>query len=474
MAIIVNSGSTVTITPSGGLTLTADSTIAFNGSVLGSGLITGPFTLVNQGVIQSGFGLLDIDTAALVNQGTIEAKGSLVLPSTVSGSGSLLLDQNASLQLRASDSISQNFINNGVVLSPSTSIGGIATIAGQSRGTGIFGISPQSTGAPVSGFEVAGTFASDVNFGLNPGELILDSPSLFTGAINEFFNNETIILNGLVGDSASLVPATTSAGSFLTISNGGGSLAQLHLVPLLAVRIQEIYSQGNFTITPDTIHNSTTITTSGITMTCFRAGTRIRTRNGEVAIEHLALGDSIPTHFAGEQRVRWIGHRTIDCRRHPNPHLVHPIRVAAGAFGPGRPGRDLFLSRDHALLVDGVLIPVRLLINDETIVPDAVESVTYYHIELEYHDILMAEGLAAESYLDAGDRASFANGGGVVSLFPDFAARSWEMRGCAPLVLTGPELAEARMMLAEHARRNRVAKRPVAANRASRRSAGAG
>ena len=106
------------------------------------------------------------------------------------------------------------------------------------------------------------------------------------------------------------------------------------------------------------------------------------------------------------------------------------------------------------MLFDGVLIPVRLLINDETIASVPVESVTYYHIELEYHDVLLAEGLETESYLDAGDRASFANGAGAVTLFPDHAARSWEMRGCAPLVSNGPEVAKARVMLAECARRS--------------------
>jgi len=452
VATIVSSGSTITI-PADGLTLTADSTIAFNGSVLGSGIITGPFTLVNQGVIQGGLGILDIDTAALINQGTIESTGSLVLPSTVTGAGLLRLDQNAFLTLTASGSITQDIINNGIVESPNTPIGGMATITGQVQGTGAFSISSQSD-APVSGFEFAGTVASNVEIG-SSGELILDSPSNFSGAIEDFYNNDTIVLNGMVGDSLSLVPATgTLAGSILIVSNAGGSLAQFNLVPYEAVRQREIYSQGNFTITPDSIHDSTTITTSGITMTCFRAGTRIRTRNGDVAVQHLALGDPIPTHFAGEQRIKWIGHRTIDCRRHPRPHRMHPIRIAAGAFGSGRPVRDVYLSRDHAVLFDGVLIPVRLLINDETIASVPVESVTYYHIELEYHDVLLAEGLETESYLDAGDRASFANGAGAVTLFPDHAARSWEMRGCAPLVSNGPEVAKARVMLAECARRS--------------------
>jgi hypothetical protein len=73
--------------------------------------------------------------------------------------------------------------------------------------------------------------------------------------------------------------------------------------------------------------------------------------------------------------------------------------------------------------------------------------VVYHHIELEQQDVVLAEGLPAETYLDAGDRARF-SGGEVVALYPDFAARAWEMRGCAPLVLTGQALAAARAKLA--------------------------
>ncbi len=65
---------------------------------------------------------------------------------------------------------------------------------------------------------------------------------------------------------------------------------------------------------------------------------------------------------------------------------------------------------------------------------------TYYHVELPAHGVLLAEGLPAESYLDTGDRTNFANGGGPIALHPDFASRVWEAEGCAPLVVTGPVL----------------------------------
>jgi Hint domain len=109
-----------------------------------------------------------------------------------------------------------------------------------------------------------------------------------------------------------------------------------------------------------------------------------------------------------------------------------------GRWATTPPRRDLFLSPDHAVYVNEVLVPVR------SIAQVATDSVTYYHVELPTHDVVLAEGLAAESYLETGERANFSNGGGVVRQFPDFAARAWEALGCAKLIVTGPELEASR------------------------------
>jgi hypothetical protein len=92
------------------------------------------------------------------------------------------------------------------------------------------------------------------------------------------------------------------------------------------------------------------------------------------------------------------------------------------------------------VLVNDVLIPVRYLVNGTTIAQDAWQDVSYWHVELAEHDILFAEGLPAESYLDTGNRGAFANGGDAVHLHPDFARRVWDSNACAKLVLDGPAL----------------------------------
>jgi hypothetical protein len=183
-----------------------------------------------------------------------------------------------------------------------------------------------------------------------------------------------------------------------------------------------------------------------ITALCFCAGTRIATRDGDVAIEDLQIGDLVrAVHPRNElQPVVWMGHRTVNCARHPNPRTVWPVRIAAGAFGPGRPHRNLKLSPDHAVFVDDVLIPVKYLINGTTIRQTPVEEVSYHHVELPRHAVLLAEGMFAESYLDTGGRGNFANGGEPVALHPDFTFRTWDAEGCAPLVVTGPLLQSAR------------------------------
>ena len=83
------------------------------------------------------------------------------------------------------------------------------------------------------------------------------------------------------------------------------------------------------------------------------------------------------------------------------------MRIAAHAFAPGLPHRVLHLSPDHALWLDGVLIPAHLLVNGASVARQAVDDITYWHIELARHDIILAEGLPAETYLDTGNRRAF-------------------------------------------------------------------
>ena len=189
-----------------------------------------------------------------------------------------------------------------------------------------------------------------------------------------------------------------------------------------------------------------------MSLACFHVGTRIRTSRGDVPVEHLRTGDTVEVCLGeAPAPIVWIGHRTVDCTRHPDPRQVWPVRIEAGAFGPGLPRRDLFLSPDHAIFVQNVLIPVKHLIDGGAIAQVLAKTVTYYHIELPSHAIVLAEGLPAESYLDTGDRANFANGGVPMRMYPDFSRLVWEAHGCAPLAVAGPAVEAVRQRLAGRA-----------------------
>ena len=222
--------------------------------------------------------------------------------------------------------------------------------------------------------------------------LELDSPGNFLTPITGFGPGRTIDLPG------TLVTGLAYSGGTLSVLNGTVTVATL--------MVGAGYTLGDFDHAGDG-GNGTDITTTSFA--CFAGGTRILTARGEVTVERLREGDLAVAARTGRLApVRWVGHRHVDLRRLVRPCDVNPVRVRAHAFGPGRPNRDLLLSPDHALFVDGDLIPVRYLINGATIVQEHADEITYWHVELDCHDVLLADGLPAESYLDTGNRDAFA------------------------------------------------------------------
>ncbi len=216
-------------------------------------------------------------------------------------------------------------------------------------------------------------------------------------------------------------------------------------------------TDGTAAGTTDLLDGASTLFTTGsvaeLIPPCFAAGSLIAAQSGVKAVEHLRVGDSVVTATGNILPIQWIGYRRVDCRRHPDQERVWPVRIAAHAFGEGRPGRALMLSPDHSVFIEDVLIPIKFLVNDTTIRQISVDAVMYYHVELTRHDILLAEGLPVESYLDTGGRAAFANGGELTELHPDFGpdesrvGEIWRTLACAPLLGDGDQLARARMKL---------------------------
>jgi hypothetical protein len=144
--------------------------------------------------------------------------------------------------------------------------------------------------------------------------------------------------------------------------------------------------------------------------TCFLKGTMVRTITGERKVEDLAIGDLLPTHFNGIQPVQWIGRYNFTRSDASRPWVrdVLPIRIARSALAPNVPHSDLYLTQLHAVFVDGELVRVGSLVNGATIAlheADELSELEYYHIKLQSHDIIYAQGTPCETLLDVYESA---------------------------------------------------------------------
>ena len=346
--------------------------------------------------------------------------------------GALTVDPLNKAALSGSVKLNANIVNNGFI----SESGGTLTVAGNLSGFGEISIGTSSTLALNGTVAEGGTIffagiGSTLSIGGPANTAGGVSPSSVLATLTGFNDDDSIILANVSADSV----AATLTGNILTLTSNGSVVETLTLDPTAVD-----YSHATVAVGAANVHD-TRLTIAGAASAvsapppaCYCAGTRIETTKGEVNVEDLVAGDTVLTYFAGEAPVVWVGHREIDCLRHPEPRLVWPVRVAAHAFGVRQPHAELWLSPDHAVFVEGLLIPIKHLINGTTIDQVPVDRVTYYHVETARHDVLFAEGLTAETYLDTGNRALFANGGGALTLHPDFATpRTWNDDGAAPL-----------------------------------------
>jgi len=152
---------------------------------------------------------------------------------------------------------------------------------------------------------------------------------------------------------------------------------------------------------------------------CFLAGTKIATAWGEVLIEELRIGDRVLTISGDAKLIKFIGRRELWRGPSQKWNGGGPVKISRFAIDSRAPHSDLCVSPEHAIYIDGLMIPARNLINGVTIVADAkpeAQSLTYYHIELDTHEAILAEGLAVESFL-GNNRSTFDNAGEYVALY---------------------------------------------------------
>jgi hypothetical protein len=171
-----------------------------------------------------------------------------------------------------------------------------------------------------------------------------------------------------------------------------------------------LFTNGSVWDWADTTGASGTVTLASSNAPCFLAGTLIATPEGERAVETLAAGDLVLTAAGHAVPVRWIGFTVISGLFADHGRLG-PIRIAAGALGENLPARDLLVSPGHALFLDGALVNAAALVNGTTIRREqmGVADVTYYHVELDTHTLILAEGAPTESFLDGIEGVGFVN-----------------------------------------------------------------
>ncbi|MCB1368716.1 MAG: Hint domain-containing protein [Rhodobacteraceae bacterium] len=187
--------------------------------------------------------------------------------------------------------------------------------------------------------------------------------------------------------------------------------------------------------TLDSYSNYTSILYADIA--CFVKGTLIRTATGQRPVETLAIGDMVETLDNGLQPIRWIGRSDLSVRELlVRPHL-RPIRIRANSFGPGLPIRDLAVSPQHRIMVDGwrlqlhlgldqALAPAKALVGHDGIsVDEDCADVSYFHFMFDRHEVVISEGLPSESFLFGDtirDGMDLAQSREILELFPDLAA----------------------------------------------------
>jgi len=386
------------VSTAGAVVLDSAGIFVNDGTIAADGPAGSTFTLeVNAyGTVAGDFaidGLITIDASnsmtfdvgansELTNAGTIDvaSAGTLVVSGTLAiQSGGTVLVQNGATVYGADALVNfGNLVINGGTLSAAAIIGAgtLGIIAG---GTLVV------TGTLAEGETIAFSGSHDLLALAGPPSIVVG------GTIEGFVHFATLDLTSLpyvAGATAVL------SGNTIDVTSGG---------TIVAVAGIDLTHSGSYFTGPDGGTGTEVIA-------CFLAGTRIATPAGERAIETLRIGDAVLTQHGGPQRVKWIGRRSYSADQVAADAALRPILIAPGALGDGVPHRTLAVSPMHALVVDGLFILAAALVNGVSIRrSDANGPLDYLHLEFAAHEVVLAEGAAAESFVDEMSRDVFDN-----------------------------------------------------------------
>jgi hypothetical protein len=414
----------------GSLKMAVGITYTWNGPASGGNFSTGPWSPAggpqNGGDTALFTTSVSVSVTGAENFGTIQVGSSASSNATVTLTGTsagtfslhnITVEPGSTLDLKTQATVSTALNGGGTINVDGVTLGGASsTIADStkfiiSNGGTLNILNPQAAGG--------------IAFGAGTGN-ILEVPHDIAGGpdIN------TAITGAAVGDKIVLASGSDTIQSITHVSGN-----------VYKIVLNSGYNNLNFNNV--TLAPGVTATISGGVLTfvsgtpCFLEGTLIATPSGDVAVESIKIGDLVTVLVAGQpvaKPVTWVGHRSVK----PGellPDEAHPVRIKAGAFADNIPARDLLVTAEHCILADGGLIPARLLVNGRSVITDTgISSFTYYHVELEQHGILLAEGLATESYLNTGNRSAFANAD-IVAMRPRLTGSAGWENAAAPLTV---------------------------------------
>ncbi|MCJ2064377.1 Hint domain-containing protein [Methylobacterium sp. J-088] len=445
-------GSTLanSITGAGGVIQNSADTL----TLAGANTFTGATTISQGTLALSGSGSI-ANSSGIANAGTFDISGTTAgaSVSTLSGAGGTTLGAQTLTVTNGSTSYSGTIAGTGGV----AVTGGTQTLTGANTYSG--GTTIGATGSATSSTLQLGvatsagtgpiTFASmsgnaTARLGLDVAAQPANNTT-FSNTIANFGSGNELALAGLSNSSVSYNSANTS----ITVTGtraGGGQVSENFVLSAPRTTSFAAVSDGNGG-TVIRAAPATNPTTPARPAPCYVTGTRIRVLRGhtlqDVLVEHLRVGDLAITASGKPRPIRWIGSRGYAGLTAPKADC--PVRINAGALAEGVPSRDLLVSPDHCLWLDGLFVAAGHLVNGTSITRgEAVRDLTYWHVELDAHDLLLAENTPAESFLPApGVRVGF---DGVQALDAGTAPLPYALR-----TELGPELAALRGRLARRA-----------------------
>ncbi len=412
--VYLTAGGTVTNQSGGSIAATSHHGVSIRG---------GDGTVTNAGAIIGGTSGAAVRFVGSFTDRLVVDPGAVFTGNVVGGSGSNTLE------------LAQGGGSSGTISGLGTQFTNFGTAAVDAGASWVFSANDTIASSGSLEIGVGATVTGTIAFGSGSdlkidGANLATDPSLAIGAtLAGLAPGDSIDLTGIayVGGTA-----VVNASNVLQVSEDGQTYD---------LQLDQPYAGHTFGLFPDG-SDGTAIYEDGVA--CFCRGTLIRTDQGEVAVEALAIGDRVITLSGAARPIKWIGKRAYDPRFVAGNRNVLPVRIEAGALASGIPARDLWVSPEHAMYLGQVLVPAQLLVNDATITqPESVERLEYFHLDLGVHDVILAEGTAAESYVDCDNRGLFHNAREFARRYPGETPPRWEF--CARRVEEGsPELAAIR------------------------------